>query len=141
MIDRVHHAPQSPLSLLEYLRRDGWKIVRDNGREEVAGPCPLHRDTRPSFYVNRRKQVLYCHGCGRGGGLARLLRWLKPAEESTPDLPAEAQLLEHAYDFYQRPLARSDEARAYLTLRGILTAPSLSACASAMRLGPVCAAI
>jgi hypothetical protein len=89
MIDRDHRAPQPPLSLLEYLQQHGWKIVRDSGREEVAGLCPLHRDTRPSFYVNRRKQVFYCHGCGRGGGLARLIRWLKPAEESKPDLPAD----------------------------------------------------
>jgi hypothetical protein len=81
MIDRDHHAPQPPLSLLEYLQQHGWKIVRDNGREEVAGLCPLHRDSRPSFYVNRRKQVFYRHGCGRGGGLARLIRWLKPAED------------------------------------------------------------
>jgi DNA primase len=119
MIDRDHRAPQPPLSLLEYLQQHGWKIVRDYGREEVAGLCPLHRDTRPSFYVNRRKQVFYCHGCGRGGGLARLIRWLKPAEESKPDLPADQQMLERTYDFYQHQLARSGEARAYLTLRGI----------------------
>src|SRR5580658_8357220 len=119
MIDRDHRAPQPPLSLLEYLQQHGWKIVRDNGREEVAGLCPLHRDSRPSFYVNRRKQLFYCHGCGRGGGLARLIRWLQPAEASTPDLPAEEQLLEHVYDFYRRQLARSNSARAYLTMRGI----------------------
>jgi DNA primase len=119
MIDPDNSAPQPPISLLEYLQQHGWKIVRDNGREEVAGLCPLHRESRPSFYVNRRKQLFYCHGCGRGGGLARLIRWLEPATPSTPDLPAGRQLLERTYDFYQRQLARSDDARAYLTMRGI----------------------
>jgi DNA primase len=119
MIDPHNGPSRPPISLLEYLQQHGWKIVHDAGREEVAGLYPLHRDTRPSFYVNRRKQVFYCHGGGRGGGLARLIRWLKPAEASTPDLPAAAQLLEHAYGFYQRQLARSGEAHAYLTMRGI----------------------
>jgi DNA primase len=119
MIDLDDGALQPRISLLEYLQQHGWKIVRDNGRDEVAGLCPLHRESRPSFYVNRRKQVFYCHGCGRGGGLARLIRWLKPAPESTPDLPADKQLLERTYGFYQRQLARSDDARAYLAMRGI----------------------
>jgi DNA primase len=69
------------IPLLEFLLERGWKPVRDNGREEVAGLCPLHRDTRPSFYVNRRKQVFYCHGCGCGGGLTRLARLLGEAAE------------------------------------------------------------
>jgi DNA primase len=119
MMDPDHDTLQRPMSLLDYLQQHGWKIVRDNGREEVAGLCPLHRESRPSFYVNRRKQVFYCHGCGRGGGLLRLIRWLHPAPESTPDSPADAQLLERTYCFYQGQLARSGDARAYLSGRGI----------------------
>ncbi len=119
MIDRDSDAAQRRISLLDYLQQHGWKIVRDNGREEVAGLCPLHRESRPSFYVNRRKQVFYCHGCGRGGGLARLIRWLDLAPESTPDLPADEQLLERTCRFYQGQLARSVDARTYLARRGI----------------------
>jgi len=37
------------ISLLDYLAQYGWKIVRDSGREEVAGFCPLNRESRPSF--------------------------------------------------------------------------------------------
>src|SRR5437879_5206938 len=51
--------PQRP-PVLEYLEQHGWKILRRSGREEVAGLCPLHRETQPSFYVNRRKNVFYC---------------------------------------------------------------------------------
>jgi len=119
MMDRDSDALRPRISLLDYLQQHGWKIVRDNGREEVAGLCPLHRETRPSFYVNRRKQVFYCHGCGRGGGLARLIGWLEGSPEPSAGLAAAEQLLERTYGFYQRQLARSNDARAYLAGRGI----------------------
>lgn len=108
--------PDAPVPLLDYLQRHGWKIVRDSGRDEVAGLCPLHAETRASFYVNRRKQVFYCHGCGRGGGLRQLIEWLQGTAENAA--PA-ATLMEETYAFYRRQMARSDEARAYLHGRGI----------------------
>lgn len=114
---------QPRISLLEFLEQRGWKPVRDNGREEVAGLCPWHEDHHPSFYVNRRKQVFYCHGCGRGGGLTRLLQLLDGLPEPPPITPVQppalAQLLDQTYRFYQRQLARSETARAYLAKRGI----------------------
>src|SRR6266568_5105859 len=41
--------------------------------EEFVGLCPLHPDTQPSFYVNARKNLFYCHGCHRGGDLIRFV--------------------------------------------------------------------
>src|SRR5258707_2033265 len=119
MNDIAKNAFQQRVSLLEFLGQRGWKPARDNGREEVAGLCPLHRDHHPSFYVNRRKQVFYCHGCGRGGGLARLIRLLDGFHQSTTESPAAEKLLDRTYRFYQRQLARFDEARSYLAARGI----------------------
>ena len=46
---------QTPL--LNYLRQRGWKPLRDTGRQEVSGLCPLHPETHPSFYVNRSKEA------------------------------------------------------------------------------------
>lgn len=116
------HAPSGALpqmTLLDYLEQHGWKIVRDSGRDEVAGLCPLHRESRPSFYVNRRKQVFYCHGCGRGGGLRRLIQWLEDMPAPPDEGEAGADLLEHTYRFYQQRLHHSEEARTYLAARGI----------------------
>jgi CHC2 zinc finger len=53
------------IPLLTYLKQHGWKPTAYSESDEVCGLCPLHRDSRPSFYVNRRKDVFYCHGCGR----------------------------------------------------------------------------
>ena len=61
------------LPLLEYLRRHHWTPRRRGGRQELVGLCPLHRETRPSFYVNAHKNLFYCHGCGRGGDLIRFV--------------------------------------------------------------------
>jgi DNA primase len=119
MNDAPRNAFQPPISLLDFLEQRGWKPARDNGREEVAGLCPLHRDSHPSFYVNRRKQVFYCHGCGRGGGLARLIHFLDGFQEPIAEFPAAEELLHRTYHFYQRQLARFDPARAYLAARGI----------------------
>ena len=106
------------ISLLEYLTEHGWKPSRDSGRDEIAGLCPLHQESRPSFYVNRRKQVFYCHGCGRGGGLTHLRTWLEGVPFSQHK-PTPAELLEETYAFYQQHLPRSPEARVYLRQRGI----------------------
>jgi len=59
------------IPLLDYLQQHHW-IAHAAGRQEFVGLCPLHHDHRPSFYVNARKNLFYCHGCGRGGDLIRL---------------------------------------------------------------------
>ena len=61
------------IPLLEYLQRHNWKPCRAGSRQEFVGLCPLHQETHPSFYVNAAKNVFYCHGCGRGGDLIRLV--------------------------------------------------------------------
>ena len=118
MSDLERNSFQQTISLLDYLKRHGWQPTREDGKEEVCGLCPLHRETEPSFYVNRRKQVFYCHGCQRGGGIVQLRRWL---ESSAPGCvnTDRTELLEAAYRFYQQQLVRSPEARVYLRQRGI----------------------
>jgi DNA primase len=115
------------LPLLDYLRRHNW-TGKPAGRSEFVGLCPLHEETQPSFYVNARKQVFYCHGCGQGGDLIRfveLSRHLSFRESlayldlgTTPEADS-ATVFEQAAAFYQKQLDRYPEALGYLRKRGI----------------------
>lgn len=119
------------ISILEYLQQQGWQPTRSREREEVVGLCPLHHETHPSFYVNRRKQVFYCHGCGCGGDLIRLVQLregLSFGEVLQRLAPAAAggDPLEETYRFYQAQLAYYPEARQYLAQRGLFDPELLS---------------
>src|SRR6266496_2060337 len=113
------------ISLLEYQRRSQWKARRVGLKAEFVGVCPLHRETRPSFYVNAHKNLFYCHGCGRGGDLIRFVQLFLnlPFRQSVAHLEQElrpapaAQLLEKTLAFYQFQLHRHPEAARYLEHR------------------------
>ncbi|MGH9404266.1 MAG: CHC2 zinc finger domain-containing protein [Terriglobia bacterium] len=62
------------LPLLDYLRQQNWQGSPAAGGAELAGLCPLHPESRPSFYVNPQRNVFYCHGCGQGGDLIRFIQ-------------------------------------------------------------------
>jgi DNA primase len=115
------------LPLLEYLRRHNW-TCRRAGRSEYVGLCPLHKESRPSFYVNTRKDVFYCHGCGQGGDLIRFVQLSRQASFRQslvyldPETHREADgiaLLEQAAVFYQQQLDHCPEALEYLRQRGL----------------------
>jgi DNA primase len=115
------------LSLVEYLQQQNW-TGRPVGRGgELVGFCPLHSETRASFYVNVRKNVFYCHGCGHGGDLIRFVELSQNlsfrqtlaylGQQNTSADPSE--VLEQACTFYQRQLDYFPEARRYLEQRGL----------------------
>lgn len=114
------------IPLLTYLEQQGWKPSAYSESDEVYGLCPLHRDSRPSFYVNRRKDVFYCHGCGQGGDVIRLAQLLQGedfaaalATLSRKEDGSGKRLWSDACDFYQHQLRCSLDAQCYLRRRGI----------------------
>jgi len=62
------------IPLLDYLLRRNWTAGPIGSHQEFVGLCPLHAESRPSFYVNAAKDVFYCHGCGRSGDLIRFVQ-------------------------------------------------------------------
>ncbi len=115
------------IPLLPYLQRRHWTGCRVAAREEFVGLCPLHRDTRPSFYVNARKNLFYCHGCQRGGDLIRFVELSERLSfreslaclKQDLALAAESELLTTTTAFFQLQLHRSSEAVEYLHHRGL----------------------
>ena len=113
------------IPLLPYLQRRHWTGCRVAAREEFVGLCPLHRDTRPSFYVNARKNLFYCHGCQRGGDLIRFVELSERLSfreslaclKQDLALAAESELLTRTTAFFQ--IHRSSEAVEYLHHRGL----------------------
>ena len=74
------------LPLLDYLRRQNWTARPAGQGPEFVGLCPLHRETTPSFYVNARRNLFYCHGCGQGGDL---IRFVELSQHTTVRLKVE----------------------------------------------------
>jgi DNA primase len=122
-LERLKHR----LPLLEYLQRHNWTAHPAGTAQEFFGLCPLHEEGRPSFYVNARKNLFYCHGCGRGGDLIRFIELFRNLsfrqsvvhlrEEVTP--ASDFQVLGQALAFYQLQLHRFPEAAQYLEQRGL----------------------
>jgi DNA primase len=118
------------ISLLDYLRQRNWTARRVSAREEFVGLCPLHADSRPSFYVNARKNVFYCHGCGRGGDLIRFVELAERLsfQQTVAHLQQgfavahDSELLDKTAAFFQTQLHRHPEAAAYLQQRGLFDA-------------------
>jgi len=115
------------LPLLDYLRQHNW-TSRPAGRSEFVGLCPLHEETRPSFYVNTRKDVFYCHGCGQGGDLIRFVqlsrrlsfrRSLACLDPQTTSEADPVAVIEQATAFYRKQLDNYPEAFSYLNRRGL----------------------
>ena len=115
------------LPLLEYLQRHNWTGNHVGAGDEFVGLCPLHPDTQPSFYVNARKNLFYCHGCQCGGDLIRFVELSQRLSfrasvahlKHEIALAAEAVLLDRTAAFYRLQLQRHPEATEYLQTRGL----------------------
>ena len=112
------------ISLLDYLQSHNWEACRKTSGGQVGGLCPLHSEHEPSFWVHPGKNLFYCHGCGQGGDVIRLVELWHQLRftEALAHLRAwigGADLIEETARFYRAQLSVYPEATEYLERRGI----------------------
>lgn len=115
------------IPILDYLQQRHWAGRPTARQQEFVGLCPLHQDTHPSFYVNARKNLFYCHGCGRGGDLIRFVELTEHLSfrqsvaflQRQLSLPDARGALAQTAAFYRLQLHRHPEAVQYLVRRGL----------------------
>ena len=58
--------------LIEHVAQHYGLELKPKGKGELAGLCPFHRETKPSFNVNTNKNVFNCFGCKAKGNALEL---------------------------------------------------------------------
>jgi len=112
------------IRLLDYLKQHQWEPGRRSSAGQVGGLCPLHSETEPSFWVHPGKNLFYCHGCGQGGDVIRLVQlWhhlsFGQALAHLRAVLGHGDVLADVAAFYVSQLPRFPQAMEYLEKRGI----------------------
>ncbi|RMG93134.1 MAG: DNA primase [Zetaproteobacteria bacterium] len=123
----------------------GRHVELKKSGSNLVGLCPFHHEKTPSFSVSPDKQLFYCFGCGKGGGVFQFLmehdgfsfpeaveylarkagldvpRQQKTDHRQTARMQAGYQLLAKAAELYARTLhsEQGKKAMAYLAERGL----------------------
>jgi DNA primase len=120
----------------------GTRVPLKRQGKEYSARCPFHDERSPSFTVSQTKQFYHCFGCGAHGTAISFLmnydrlEFLDAVDELAKragmEVPRDAvkrndsddsrdmyAALDAAAAFYQRQLAATDKARAYLDQRGV----------------------
>jgi len=104
-------------SLESYIEKKGWGFKLKNG-EHCS--CPLCQSGPGHFYINRDKEIFYCHKCNERGHILSLKKRLG-------DLPPIAHISEYSkrpagktidlstIETYQKALQDNPAAFAYLS--------------------------
>ena len=56
------------IDLADHIRSCGIEL-KPHGKNDLIGPCPFHKETKPSFVVTPAKQVFHCFGCAKAGSV------------------------------------------------------------------------
>jgi DNA primase len=90
--------------------------------KEWVGRCPIpdHEDKTPSFTVNPEKNVFFCHGCLRGGGVVELARHAWGFDERDAHRAAAEILLSFGHEIPQRPGSWFDKQKRQRPVRDAL---------------------
>ncbi|MEZ8221330.1 Toprim-like [Candidatus Fervidibacteria bacterium JGI MDM2 JNZ-1-D12] len=95
------------MNLLELVGR--FTDLKPTSSGEWRGRCPFpdHNDENPSFYLHPQREVFFCFGCGRGGGIRtfKRLMGLKDEEFDASLLSSIHDVLISAQNFFRDSLS------------------------------------
>jgi DNA primase len=136
------------LSRVDVVELIGARVPLKKQGKDYSARCPFHDERSPSFTVSPSKQFYYCFGCGaKGTAISFLMNYDRLtfmdavedlAKRAGIEIPKDARTaeadgsrdmyaaLEASNQYFQRQLAGSEKAKAYLKQRG-LDAQSIAA--------------
>lgn len=136
------------LSRVDVVELIGARVPLKKQGKDYSARCPFHDERSPSFTVSPSKQFYYCFGCGaKGTAISFLMNYdrltfMDAVEELAKragiEIPKDARpteadgsrdmfaALEASNQYFQKQLAGSEKAKAYLKQRG-LDSQSISA--------------
>lgn len=115
-------------------------IKVDKSGKNFKACCPFHNEKTPSFFISPDRGTFYCFGCGKKGDVFSFVEAFegidfvgalkiladkagitlsntKPVDRSEKD--KSLNILEAATNFFEINLSKNDEAKKYLTDRGL----------------------
>ena len=57
------------IDFVTYARDIGIDLEQYNDSVEYRAFCPFKEHRKQAFFINKEKQVFYCFGCKKGGGI------------------------------------------------------------------------
>ena len=127
LVDRIKQA----LPLAQYASQH--MELKDAGKGELVGKCPMHEDDSPSFHISKDKGLYHCKGCGQAGNVIQLFAFLNDLPYSEAKMTLGKQLgvfaeraldtgeamLANAARTYTEQLQKKANALSYLESRGL----------------------
>ena len=129
------------LSRVDVVEIVGSRVPLKKQGKDYSARCPFHDERSPSFTVSPSKQFYYCFGCGaKGTAISFLMNYDRLtfmdavedlAKRAGIEIPKDARpadtdgsrdmysALEASSQFFQKQLAASDTAKAYIKQRGL----------------------
>lgn len=129
------------LSRVDVVELIGARVPLKKQGKDYSARCPFHDERSPSFTVSPSKQFYYCFGCGaKGTAISFLMNYDRLtfmdavedlAKRAGIEIPKDARpadtdgsrdmyaALEASNQYFQKRLAESDKAKAYLKQRGL----------------------
>ncbi len=118
----------------------GSYLKLEKAGQNFKAKCPFHNEKTPSFFISPARGNYYCFGCGAKGDIFTFVQEFEGTDfigalkvlaeragvslddaprKDTSEIDRLFAVMEMASEFFQKNLTQSDDAKKYLTQRGL----------------------